>query len=362
MVEVYTTYKKQLTGEYLRAFQSIELYAEMEGIDFDYSNEAFVDLIDMLLSAQQDGQRVEKIVGSNIDRFCEAYFENYTWKLRVLSWVERVRDLCIVILSFTLFETYLAHPSSIEAFFHLETDISAFLVGFFGGALISMAVSFLFKKAMIRKKRFSLRAYHTVRYVSFFLMLIVILIFFQFEINLPVWMVLLFCLVYLLGFRLLVKRRRKKSKDGEESIWQQIKTQVKSELPESVAMEMAKEYERRNQRLVKKGKTPLSQEDYLRKVEQQYKRSAREEKLGWAIFVGIPLLFILVAAPHMSLEDTLIYAASMAISFFVVSFALRAAFKWIRNARQMRMQIVMEHREGKCNIFSLVENQGESNS
>lgn len=87
----YQTSSVLLQGEYQYAFQKIELYVLSENLPYFISMEMLEEVVDVLLSAQQDQTPIHDILGEDILKFCEQITNNYQPTLlhriaNTLSW------------------------------------------------------------------------------------------------------------------------------------------------------------------------------------------------------------------------------------------------------------------------------------
>jgi DNA-binding ferritin-like protein (Dps family) len=69
MKDSYFFYKDKLQGEYKTAFDQVEIYVNAQNIDELTCEDRLGSLLDMLLSAQEAGRPVQKVVGSNMEQF-----------------------------------------------------------------------------------------------------------------------------------------------------------------------------------------------------------------------------------------------------------------------------------------------------
>ena len=79
----YIAYEDKLNKEYREAFDTVEAYGSVNNIDVVVAGEWLMELLDSMLVAQEAGEPVEKIVGTDIDRFCMDFYSRYTLKDRI---------------------------------------------------------------------------------------------------------------------------------------------------------------------------------------------------------------------------------------------------------------------------------------
>ena len=73
MKDSYVFYKDKLQGEYKDVFDQVEMYVNCENIDELTREDRLGSLLDMLLSAQESGRPVKKVVGNSIEDFCKMF-------------------------------------------------------------------------------------------------------------------------------------------------------------------------------------------------------------------------------------------------------------------------------------------------
>lgn len=91
MRDYYTFYVEKLTGEYREAFRGVEAYAVGLSADDDTMEEKMNELLDLFLNAQEEGKPVQKLVGKNMEHFCDTYFSDITWKNRMQEFFDRIK-------------------------------------------------------------------------------------------------------------------------------------------------------------------------------------------------------------------------------------------------------------------------------
>lgn len=64
MRDSYIFYTDKLQGEYRETFDRVNMYVGTQGIDDDTREEHMGQLLDMMLSAQESGKPVKKVVGT----------------------------------------------------------------------------------------------------------------------------------------------------------------------------------------------------------------------------------------------------------------------------------------------------------
>lgn len=71
----FFTLSEQLKEPYKGVFDRVYLYANVQEITEEESNDAMLNLYDVLFTAQAEQKPVEQIVGDDIEAFCQQYFD-----------------------------------------------------------------------------------------------------------------------------------------------------------------------------------------------------------------------------------------------------------------------------------------------
>ncbi len=91
----YISMKDKLSGSYLESFDFIEHYGELHLVTDEIMAEKMMDLMDLMLEAQENEMPVEKVVGNDLEYFCKNYFSDVSVfgifkeaanRLRTFSW------------------------------------------------------------------------------------------------------------------------------------------------------------------------------------------------------------------------------------------------------------------------------------
>ena len=89
-----------LKGEYRIAFEKIDMYATVNGVE-SYE-ESILNIYDMLMEAQQREDDVCKVIGSDVEEFCKAYFKK---EKSEYDWFEKLKKLKGTLICLTIFST-----------------------------------------------------------------------------------------------------------------------------------------------------------------------------------------------------------------------------------------------------------------
>ena len=69
--------EEKFTGEYKYAFSKISTYGTMSQLDYEAFEDRILNIYDLFMNAQTEGKPVSKIVGNDIEAFCEEYYRSH---------------------------------------------------------------------------------------------------------------------------------------------------------------------------------------------------------------------------------------------------------------------------------------------
>lgn len=143
--------EKALTGDYSKAYDTAMQYALTKGYTQDKISENLSDLYDVLLTAQEYGRPVEKVVGKDIGTFCQSYFGKYSLSDFLKSTAAFLFRSFIVIAIMELI-TAVAYDSGFLGYMGEKTEISSYIVILLIAAAVN-AISFFVVAPLTAKKK-----------------------------------------------------------------------------------------------------------------------------------------------------------------------------------------------------------------
>lgn len=286
----YNLLTDQLTGDYRTVFKQVELYATVNGIEYDTQNEMLMELMDLMLSAQKNDKPVEKIIGSDVEQFCKSFFSEYQ---RINGNLKKFRDTLYrcswLMLIFQLFEVIFPESDTKNPLLQ-PTSISGYLTGIGGMVIFTTLLSILLKPVLFRWRKLTTGLYCVITLMgglglSFGLMALMG----EDDVMIPNWIALVIPSVYILCFIIArtINRYRKygsiwrPKEPGETSFFRAIDDQVNQELP----FELLKRYNKINEKHTRKGKAPMTPQEYTEKLRRDIKMSNR---------ISVPLIGLLI--------------------------------------------------------------------
>ncbi len=295
MKESYSFHKDKLQGEYLEVFDKIELYGLTNSVDAEVFEERMMDLLDMMLVGQGKGVPVEKIVGKDVEDFCEAHFdEGDAWD-KIKRFPKRLVAVMWIILVLVSFDF-------VPAVINLKSGMSVWSIKddmgpFFLGAITGIVVFGIFER-ITRRFVFSSKWLTTNKFLWMFVIIFIgsiaveMKILEAFEISVPALIVLIIAGVYLVIYYTISAINnykkygtiRKPKDEHRVSFWGMVNEEMEKDFPQT----MKKRFDKKNARLAKKGKPLMTEEEYHEKV----RKEAESDKKG--NYFVIILLVVLV--------------------------------------------------------------------
>ncbi len=143
--------EKNLTGAYNEAFSTVAQYAVTKGYTQEKINESMSDLYDILLTAQEDGRPVEKVMGKDIGYFCKNYFGKYSISDFLKSTGEFIFRACIFLVIWELLSS-MFHTGGFMAYMVEKADLTHYIFGL-SIAVVTNVISFFVVAPLTAKNR-----------------------------------------------------------------------------------------------------------------------------------------------------------------------------------------------------------------
>lgn len=276
-MESYLVEKEKLKKEYRECFERVEAYAFLKNIDEKTQEEMMMNLVDVLYTAQRKGKPLEKIVGKDIEAFCKNYFSEYH---SVIQWIKGFpkwiyRSSCLL-LFFCLFEIGVLWE---EKDFHLltaTTDVSGYMGGIILGLIFALLSNYIGQHLIFRVKRVNATAVSVISVVVLLVCMIPAAVLFADKVvAVPLLPITILCVVYCSGYKIMELRTRHR-KFGT------LKKPV----------ELQKNFEKKNQKLRKRGKAELTIEKYMKKLQGECQMVKICDWIIRLFFVGILLIAV----------------------------------------------------------------------
>ena len=365
MKQSYILLEDKLNKEYKEVFERIDMYGNTHFIDSDVQSGKMMELLDSMLEAQNDGQSVSVIVGNDIDKFCKEFYSDYTVENRIREVPERLFKLATFLLIIELIDFIIGLTDG-EGILR-NTDLSPYFIGITGGIIVDTIVFLLIRPLIDRFKKIKPFFWNLCMALMVIIM-VMFLIFIptddKFTMNIksivPIAVTAAYILIYLI-FRIIInyrkygtfKIRTKKKEKAEISFRDAINEgmNLENELPRG----WLKDYKKKYDKAVKKGKTPVNEAAYLENISKKYDIK-RVTKQNMCIFVGMTIILISgmwIAGQFESVSDGLIYSGLMCV---IEGGLLRFFNKSAKETDRIYKNMIMEMQEKNITLEEYVEN------
>ena len=365
MKQSYILLEDKLNKEYKEVFERIDIYGNTHFIDSDVQGGKMMELLDSMLEAQNDGQSVSVIVGNDIDKFCKEFYSDYTVENRIREVPERLFKLATFLLIIELIDFIIGLTDG-EGILR-NTDLSPYFIGLAGGIIVDTIVFLLIRPLIDRFKKIKPFFWNLCMALMVIIM-VMFLIFIptddKFTMNIksivPIAVTAAYILIYLI-FRITINYRkygtfkiRTKKKEKEEisfrdAIYEGMN--LENELPRG----WLKDYKKKYDKAVKKGKTPVNEAAYLENISKKYDIK-RVTKQNTCIFVGMTIILISgmwIAGQFESVSDGLIYSGLMCV---IEGGLLRFFNKSAKETDRIYKNMIIEMQEKNITLEEYVEN------
>lgn len=169
-------------------------------------------------------------------------------------------------------------------------------------------------------------------------------------------MAALHCLVIYIIVRSVLRYRnhgsiRKERMPFEQSGMKSFTKQVEEEIP----MELVKRYHRKNKRLARKGKEPMTPEDYMVFLHKENEKTKKGDKIAIILVLLVVLAVIIQVACTITLFDTIIFV----LVILVAEIPAVAIFRFSCRGSRLWEKILEECKERGITILDYVEGEGK---
>lgn len=309
----YILLEDKLRGEYREAFSQVEYYGSTKWVDADVSAEMLMELLDQMLEAQNAGRPVTDIVGNDIQEFCRNFYSEYKLTDRFESFCKMLYRFAWILFGLTFLGFFFPEDAEGATF---QSDIAPIITGGICGAVVAPILFWLILKIL----ECFMKVNDSVRNAVSCIVLIVTFVFAialssHYDIYIPSVVAFVISVLYIIGYlavRAIFNYRRygciRAPKQEEIGFWDTLN----GELDEEMIFEWQKQFNKKNERLQKKGKPLMTEEMFLAKLDKQYDPK-RAPLVNALTFSGATLIAIVLLSVFGEYESWLDYAIFLAV-------------------------------------------------
>lgn len=324
MRDSYAFYTDKLKGDYRTVFDKIEMYIGTQTCDDITKEDKLSQLLDVFLSAQEEGKSVHKIVGGSVEEFCKTFCSDFGFKGAMMNILDTFKTLawCFIVLS--VFDIICMDWSTADDFFTTlsSVNISGYIIGFVLSSVIGKITNLVVRKVMFKLKRPSINILKVVSLVVAVLVFVGLIWIVSSSktdfISCPMWIVLVCSIVYLVLYYLINNERLKAEKKNKIRFIDMVNQDLDEDLPEL----MEEKYNTLNKRSIKRGKGQLTMQAFLDREEKDCDNIERLKWFHYLMPVAITLIgfvFTYFTSGFESVFDALIFVAiTLAVEYPIV--------------------------------------------
>lgn len=359
MVNSHHMYIEKLNKEYMEVFNTISKYVTASNMDEMRTEETLSEVMDTFLAAQEAGKPVEKVVGKDLQKFCESLCSEKGIKTYILGFFETCHFMFIwyfltVLLDIHFLFTSLLEGEKINFFtFRSHKDIPSFLIAGIFVLVLLYSINYLKKKFMFTNPKLS----KWLMPISFIFVAAVCIILVSFlpdegsENGPYLWISLIICGVYFIFRRIITKDKRRFKKENRitfneflgvsENEFSGVSETFKNDTEE---MEMIR-FEKMNKRNAKKGKPELTFEQFLDFEEKNCNNWDKKPPFYIAMATGSPVVFTVIVRLMNGFEQTYDMWFFFFIILVVESLVMYGSYKIINSVTKSRLKWIEAKRK-----------------
>ena len=133
-------YKMKLTGDYLNVFETIEQYIECSDSMYEKKEECLEEILDLLLTAQENGRVPEEVIGKDIKIFCNNILKGINYHSFVFYMALRLVGISATALFMSMFFMVSYNVLGVQGTVVVGSQISIIYV--FGIAVSTVVLDF----------------------------------------------------------------------------------------------------------------------------------------------------------------------------------------------------------------------------
>lgn len=350
MVNSYAIHVDKLNDEYREVFKKISIYVTSNNMDEMRTEEILSEVMDTFLAAQEEGKPVEKVVGKNLQKFCESLCSEKGIKTHILHFFEAFHSCIVIYLMLNLCDLImflkLSDGEKINfVTYRSKTDIIPFLCGWLVFMAACYAASYFRKKFVFT----TIKKYKLISGIIFVFAIVstFALVAFLFQNydsgNTYLWIGFLICAAYLIPYHIITQKQRRFKKENCITFneFLGVSETARNDLEE---MEM-KRFGKMNKRNAKKGLPELTFEQFLDIEEKNCNNWDKKPPFYIALATGFPVVVTVIVRLMNGFEQT----SDMWFFFFILlaveSLLMFGIYKAGKSGDNARMKWIEAKRE-----------------
>ena len=301
-------YDKKLEGEYKETYDLMSIYIEAKSTPGSDVGIILNELLDLLLSAQNDEREIDSIIGVDRQLFCDQLIEsnNNSHIDKMFNFLKGYRIIALIAFCFELLGLVIDYSDGIEKPFSVTISMG----GFFGAMLLAMVVFSLFQsftKYAVFHYRWYTKKVDTILTTILLVFLFGGILFFPDQLHellpIPRWIFLpSMLLVYIVCT---IRKRKQKQIELQEGTYISfMDTALRSAHDETIER-LRKQYDKYCLKCQKKNKDAS---DVKQWYEEKYRKDLKGDMYGKIGFIIVLIVFIVLGFLTSTIIDGIIFA------------------------------------------------------
>lgn len=298
MKDSYVNYMNKLTGEYKSVFSDIETFGWTVDIDDILFDEKMSELLDVFISAQEENRDVKIIIGDDVNTFCSNFFDEIPKISMVREFFDSIKRVAWWILIIDIIDILVCIGSEKEA----VSDVSSLLFLFFGAYVLSRLLNMGVRRLLYKKGKMNYKKRRTILVVADIVVIVLLMItaskFIDGLFSIPSIVEVLILAAYLIIYYLVNHKRLKADKNVRS------KVSFSDRIADELTPTMQKKFEKKNAKLIKKGKTPYTWQKFVENENRATSKLQMIAKLYLIFPIVITVIIVGIMIPADNFEST----------------------------------------------------------
>lgn len=353
----YIWLSDRLKGEYKEVFEKAQVFIEVKNITGEEADEMMMDLLDLLLTAQNAGEPTEKIVGASTERFCVNFFSGYTMRRQLKNIPGRIYRCMKFVFFIELVSLLILWTEEDIALWTVKTDVTGYVIGLAAAWFIKILLSALIRPFMFRWRWLTSGVYYGI---VLLLSLGVIIAGVRLaglwteSFEFPAFPVILlsgsYNVIYFIADACRNYRRYGKIRKPKDPC---SKLNFMNVMEDEIPVDLVQRFHKINEKRLKQGSFPMTEKEYM----EYLRKKGRQEHLGNWIGVVAVAIVVLVLILHTALTSTWIDTIIFVVVVMVAEIPAFLLFRVGLRSAAVRQKLLDECDKRGLTILEYVEGE-----
>lgn len=344
----YNEISHLLEGEYATVLKKAELYSFIQNTPVKKHDEVLMDLTDFLLTAQKKNRPVKDVIGYDIEAFCREFVGNNSLSSRLSRLLQGLFYIAWLVVILCVFD-FIATAMNGKPIISSVSEIGSIIIGGSCGFLITVITEAVFKPLFFKWKKLSSKLYFAVMLSLILISGTLTGILLSFSIKTiyllsaaALYIILCICFNAVRNYRetgCFFRSKRSEEKDAKQSV-EMLRYQY----------EFTKDYERKNNKLSKKGKPKMTRSAYMHHIEDHN----RKTRIYLYVLYALVFAFVAVNVIYEGLTNNWYEATLLCGILLVAEIPVLLIFTYLfQKSIKIRTRLLKLCKEKNSDIFDL---------